>query len=180
MQIPLSFKRMFLAPGKTFAVPTVAGARVRVVDGLVWATTSSSREDIWLKAGDEHTVQSPGLTVVESVARSTIELIPPAPPDPAATAIIASATRGHIMNRYEIKTPRAALNIAAIAMTAITIGLLVVLPAKMASDGHEVVPRATSSVLAATPAERAVAPSIPVGQTITQASSGVAPPTRVQ
>jgi len=28
MQILLSFKRMFLAPGKTFAVPTVSGARV--------------------------------------------------------------------------------------------------------------------------------------------------------
>ena len=54
MQIPLSFKRMFLAPGKTFAVPTVAGSRVRVVDGLVWATTSSSPEDVWLGAGDEH------------------------------------------------------------------------------------------------------------------------------
>ena len=59
MQIRLSFKRMFLAPGKTFAVPTVAGARVRVVDGLVWATTSSTRDDVWLRAGDEHTVQSP-------------------------------------------------------------------------------------------------------------------------
>jgi len=37
---------MFLAPGKTFAVPTVSGARVRVVDGLVWATTSSSPDDV--------------------------------------------------------------------------------------------------------------------------------------
>jgi hypothetical protein len=142
---------MFLAPGKTFAVPTVAGARVRVVDGLVWATTSSSREDIWLKAGDEHTVQSPGLTVVESVARSTIELIPPAPPDPAATAISASATRGHIMNRYEITIPRAVCNIAAIAMTAITIGLLVVLPAKLGSDTQEARSRLASNVVATMP-----------------------------
>jgi Protein of unknown function (DUF2917) len=174
MQIRLSFKRMFLAPGKTFAVPTVSGARVRVVDGLVWATTSSSPDDVWLGAGDEHTVQSAGLTVVESVARSTVEIIPPP----------ATGTRGHIVNRYKIKTPRVACNFAAIAMAAITIGLLVVLPAKMESARHEVRQPVTSSVLAATPAERVI--SQPGGtvkppvQTITQASSGVAPPTRVQ
>ena len=79
MQIRLAFKRMLLGPGKTFAVPMVAGARVRVVDGMVWATTSSSPDDVWLGAGEEHTVQSPGLTVIESVDHSTVELIPPKP-----------------------------------------------------------------------------------------------------
>ena len=78
MKIRLSFKRMFLAPGKTFAVPTVSGARVRVVDGLVWATTSSSPDDVWLGAGEEYTVPSPGLTVIESIGHSTVELVPPA------------------------------------------------------------------------------------------------------
>ena len=146
MKIPLSFKRMFLAPGKTFAVPMVAGARVRVVNGLVWATTSSNPDDFWLRAGDEHTVQNPGLTVVESVARSTVEIIPPA----------ATGTRGHIMNRYEIKIPRATCNIAALAMTAITIGLLVVLPAKVESGRHEARQPAASSVLASAPADWAV------------------------
>ena len=174
MQIRLSFKRMFLAPGKTFAVPTVSGARVRVVDGLVWATTSSSPDDVWLGAGDEHTVQSAGLTVVESVARSTVEIIPPT----------ATGTRGRVMNRYEINIPRAACHIAAIAMTAITIGMLVVLPAKMESARHEVRQPVTSNVLAARPAEWVISQPggtvKPPEQTITRASSGVAPPTRVQ
>jgi hypothetical protein len=165
---------MFLAPGKTFAVPTVSGARVRVVDGLVWATTSNSPDDVWLGAGEEHTVQSAGLTVVESVAQSTVEIIPPA----------ANGTRGHIMNRYEINIPRAACNLAAIAMAAITIGLLVVVPAKMESARHEVRQPVTLNVLAATPAERAIsqpgAMVKPPEQTITQASSGVAPPTHVR
>jgi len=174
MQIRLSFKRMFLAPGKTFAVPTVSGARVRVVDGLVWATTSSSPDDVWLGAGDEHTVQSAGLTVVESVGRSTVEIIPPT----------ATGTRGHIMNRYEINIPRAACRIAAIAMTAITVGTLVVLPAKLESARHELRQPVMSNVLAATPAEWVIGQPggrvKPQEQTITQASSGVAPPTRVQ
>ena len=175
MQIQLAFKRMFLEPGKTFAVPTVAGARLRVVDGTVWATTSSNPDDVWLGAGEEHTLQNPGLTVIESVAHSTVELIPP-----TATP----GTRGHIMNRYEIKIPRAACNIAAIAMTAITIGLLVILPARMGSDKHEFRQPLTSNVLAATPVEsvdsRLGDTVKPAERTITQAASGVAPPTRIR
>ncbi|HWZ71827.1 MAG TPA: DUF2917 domain-containing protein [Casimicrobiaceae bacterium] len=175
MKIPLSFKRMFLEPGKTFAVPTIAGARVRVVDGMVWATTSSNPDDVWLGAGEEHTLQSPGLTVIESVARSTVELLPP-----TATP----GTRGRIMNRYEIKIPRAACNIAAIAMTAISIGLLVILPARMGADRHELRQPPTSNALAATPVEsldsRLGDTVKPAERTITQAASGVAPPTRIR
>jgi hypothetical protein len=40
------------------------------------------------------------------------------------------------MNRYDPGTPRIAFGIVAIAMTAITIGLLVVLPSQMESNGH--------------------------------------------
>jgi len=182
MQIPLSFKRMFLPPGKTFAVPTVAGARVRVVDGLVWATTSNSPDDVWLGAGDEHTVQNPGLTVVESVAHSTVELIPPGANGPTPTG--PNGRRGHIMNRYQIKIPRAACNFAAIAMTAITLGVLVVLPAKMESARNETRQPVPSIVLATPPAKSVVSQPDgtvkPPEATITQASSGVAPPTRVQ
>ena len=88
------------------------------------------------------------------------------------------------MNRYEINIPRAACHIAAIAMTAITIGMLVVLPAKMESARHEVRQPVTSNVLAARPAEWVISQPggtvKPPEQTITRASSGVAPPTRVQ
>jgi len=132
---------MFLEPGKTFAVPTVAGARLRVVDGTVWATTSNSPDDVWLGAGQEHTVQSSGLTVIEAVSRSTVELLPPNE----------SATRGHIMKRYEIRIPRAACNIAALAMTAITIALIVVLPAMSGSDTRPSGAQLASSAVATTP-----------------------------
>ena len=80
------------------------------------------------------------------------------------------------MNRYEIKIPRAACNIAAVAMTAITIGLLVVLPAKMESGSHEARQSAASSVLAAAPADWALSRDggkVEVrGPTGTQVSSG--------
>jgi hypothetical protein len=41
------------------------------------------------------------------------------------------------INRYETLIPRVAWGIAAVAMTAITIGVSVVMPAKMDSDSHE-------------------------------------------
>jgi hypothetical protein len=81
------------------------------------------------------------LTVIESAGRSTVELIPPT----------ATGTRGNFVNRYESAIPRAACKIAATAMTAITIGLWVVLPAKLESDSQEVRPRLASSAVATTP-----------------------------
>ena len=41
------------------------------------------------------------------------------------------------MNRYEPSIPRVAFSIAAVAMTAITIGVSVVIPAKMDSGSRE-------------------------------------------
>ena len=82
MAMKLSFGRFLLEAGKTHAVPTGAGARIRVHDGIVWATTSGDLDDVWLGAGQEHEVQHAGLTVIEAAARSTIELLPPAANDP--------------------------------------------------------------------------------------------------
>ena len=50
------------------------------------------------------------------------------------------------MNRYKPSIPHAAFGITAIAMTAITIGLLVVLPAKMESGSQEARTLAASKV----------------------------------
>ena len=41
------------------------------------------------------------------------------------------------MNQYEPSAPRVALGIAAVAMTAITIGMSVIMPAKMDSNSRE-------------------------------------------
>jgi hypothetical protein len=59
------------------------------------------------------------------------------------------------MNRYEPSIPRAAFGIAAVAMTAITIGVSVIMPAKMDSDSHE--PRMLAASKVATPASTHVA-----------------------
>jgi hypothetical protein len=58
------------------------------------------------------------------------------------------------MNRYEISSPRKAIAIAAVALTALTIGLAVIVPAKMGSDPREV--RAVAGITVTPPAVEAV------------------------
>lgn len=73
----LAFKRICLEPGGTFAMATGAGARMRVVDGVVWATTTGSVDDVWLHRGQEYRVGRRGLTVIEAAGRSIVEWLPP-------------------------------------------------------------------------------------------------------
>ena len=82
MAMKLSFGKLLLEAGRTHAMPTGAGARIRVHDGVVWATTSGELDDVWLRSGQEYVVQKAGLTVIESTTRSTVEVLPPAANDP--------------------------------------------------------------------------------------------------
>ena len=54
------------------------------------------------------------------------------------------------MNHYEPSSPRVAFGITAVAMTAITIGVSVVMPAKMDSDSRE--PRVLAALKVTAPA----------------------------
>jgi hypothetical protein len=58
------------------------------------------------------------------------------------------------MNIYEPLIPRFAFGIAAVAMTAITIGVSVIMPAKMGPDGHE--PRILAASKVTAPASTGV------------------------
>ena len=59
------------------------------------------------------------------------------------------------MNQYEPSAPRVALGIAAVAMTAITIGMSVIMPAKMDSNSRE--PRMLAASKVTTPVSTDVA-----------------------
>jgi hypothetical protein len=67
-------------------------------------------------------------------------------------------TRRKKMNRYQISRPRKVFAIAAVAMTAITIALSVVMPAKMQSDTRDLRALATSKVVTPAPVEVAASP----------------------
>jgi hypothetical protein len=146
---------------------------VRVVDGLVWATTSASPKDIWLRAGEEHTVTRRGLTVIESLTPSTVELIPPSAVNPC----------GRILNRFDIAVPKLAFRLAAVLIAAMVIGLLVVLPASVESGG--------ASELASLPGIVAVTPgridvigardtNVQKDETLARAADGATRPASIQ
>ena len=63
------------------------------------------------------------------------------------------------MNTYEPSTPRAALGLTAIAMAAITIGALVVLPAKLDSVSTELFTLASAKAEQRRPIEVAISPA---------------------
>jgi hypothetical protein len=58
------------------------------------------------------------------------------------------------MNRYQISSPRKAIAIASVALTALTIGLTVIVPAKVPSDPRDVRTMAAITVTAPAPADR--------------------------
>jgi Protein of unknown function (DUF2917) len=70
-----------LQSGETVVLPPRANVKLRVHDGVVWATSSGDLDDVWLRAGQEHALAEKGRTVIESTARATIELVPAAAND---------------------------------------------------------------------------------------------------
>ena len=63
------------------------------------------------------------------------------------------------MNRYEPSAPRAAIGLTAAVMTAITIGAMVVLPAKLDSGSAEPYTLAAAKAATRTPIEGALGPA---------------------
>ena len=63
------------------------------------------------------------------------------------------------MDSYQPSTPRTALGLIAVAMAAITIGALVVLPAKLDSVNADVVAVASANAVTLAPIEVAISPA---------------------
>ena len=63
------------------------------------------------------------------------------------------------MNRYKPSTPRAALGLTAVAMAAITMGALVVLPAKLDAAGADPSTLAAAKAATRAPIEVAIVPA---------------------
>ena len=63
------------------------------------------------------------------------------------------------MYRYQPSTPRAAIGLAALAMTVLTIGIAVVLPSEMQSGGENVATYTAASAVAPAPIEVAIVPA---------------------
>lgn len=63
------------------------------------------------------------------------------------------------MNHYQTSTPRAAIGLAAVAMTALTIGVAAVLPSKVPSGGRNPATPAVANAATPAPIEVAITPA---------------------
>lgn len=63
------------------------------------------------------------------------------------------------MHRYQTTTPRAAIGLAAVAMTVLTIGAAVVLPSEVLSGGRNPATLASANAAAPVPIEVAIVPA---------------------
>jgi len=124
MTIRLAFGTTQLDAGNTMVVPAGQRGTLRVHDGLVWATSSGDLDDVWLRAGEEHRLPSRGMTVIESTARSTIELIPPCANDGAPPPALAW-----------IRMPRWFDDIGALLALVAIVGVMLVAGYRVASAG---------------------------------------------
>ncbi|MGH8712511.1 MAG: hypothetical protein ACREYB_00740 [Casimicrobiaceae bacterium] len=76
------------------------------------------------------------------------------------------------MHRYKPSTPRVTLGITAVAMTAITLGVMIVLPASVAAGSHEPAGLMASSATPATSDGAAAGSAVDV---VAAHDSGLAP-----
>ncbi len=125
MTIRLAFGTTLLDAGRTMVVPAGRRGTLRVHDGLVWATSSGNLDDVWLRAGQEHRLQSHGMTVIESTARSTIEWIPPCANDDAPRPALSW-----------IRMPRWFDDIGALLALVAIVGVMVMAGYQVASAGN--------------------------------------------
>ena len=76
-QEPTVFKTLDLPGGALLPFASVPGERVRVVCGRVWLTEEGSPRDAFLATGEEASLDTRGLAVIETLSPARIQLVEP-------------------------------------------------------------------------------------------------------
>ena len=120
-----------LARGALMALTVAPETLVRVAAGRVWITTSESPDDLWLDAGASTRVSGRGLTVIEAVEASTVE-IGASPATPSFDGFSTTSDNARRCARHwtlaDSFTRRAMRASLAIALSALTALVMIELP----------------------------------------------------
>ncbi|MGZ9058501.1 MAG: DUF2917 domain-containing protein [Burkholderiaceae bacterium] len=76
-QEPSIFKTLDLPGGALLPFASVPGERVRVMSGRVWLTEEGSLRDAFLGTGEEVSLDTRGLAVIETLGAARIQLVEP-------------------------------------------------------------------------------------------------------
>src|SRR5262245_15021651 len=79
MNMQLTQANFALDARRMMALTDAEGAEVKVLTGQVWLTTDGDRRDIFLAPGEAHSIERPGLTVINAVEASVVHVEPPQP-----------------------------------------------------------------------------------------------------
>lgn len=109
MKEPVSTLRTLDLPGGSLLPFTsIPGGRVRILYGRVWLTEEGDTRDAFLASGDEVSLASRGLAVVEALGPARIELIEevrgPSLLARAAAALARQAVA--LLRRWTLRSPR--------------------------------------------------------------------------
>lgn len=74
---PAVFKTLDLPGGTLLPFASVPGERVRVLCGQVWLTEEGSLRDAFLAGGEEVSLDTRGLAVIETLGAARIQLVEP-------------------------------------------------------------------------------------------------------
>ncbi len=78
MNIEWLNSELFLTEGRPLRVTGARGIRVCCLQGTVWITTTGRAEDIFLRSGQWHEIDSHALTLIEGVGQAQIRFECPA------------------------------------------------------------------------------------------------------
>ena len=90
---PTVLKTLDLPGGTLIPFASVPGGRVRVVFGRVWLTEEGSLRDAFLGTGEEVSLDSHGLAVIETLAAARIQLVEPVAMSKTLLAVARRLTR---------------------------------------------------------------------------------------
>jgi hypothetical protein len=109
MREPASTLRTLDLPGGSLLPFTaIPGERVRVLYGRVWLTTEGDARDAFLASGDEVSLASRGLAVMEALGPARVELVEAVRgPSLAARGAVALARQARAWRRrWALRSPR--------------------------------------------------------------------------
>lgn len=79
MQIGLTQAKFSLDSSRGISLADAAGAEVEVLTGRVWLTTDGDIRDIVLPPGDAHIIERDGLTIINAIEPSLVQVRAPQP-----------------------------------------------------------------------------------------------------
>lgn len=63
-----------LQPGHPIRLNDAAGTRVRCLQGTIWITVANEPDDVFLGSGESYLISRNGLSLVERIGNSSIQL----------------------------------------------------------------------------------------------------------